>query len=68
MPKMSNRERAISMTRNDSWTTIEPKFKSEIVADFCLNHCPHSDDNCKGDCDEMKEFRKKHKLRGRKNG
>ena len=58
MPRMSNTRRAISMTRFDTWTTIEPNIKSETIADFCLNHCPHKETPCNGDCLEMKEFRK----------
>lgn len=64
MPRMSNTRRAISMTRSDTWTTIEPDIKSEAIADFCLNRCPHQEKPCKGDCFEMKEFRKNHKKRG----
>lgn len=61
MPRMSITSRAISMTRSDTWTTGEHRIKSEILADFCLNQCPHKDTPCKGDCPEMKAFRKKHK-------
>ena len=63
MPKMGDKRRAISMTRSDTWTTVEPCIISEESADFCLNRCPHKDKPCKGDCPEMKDFRKKHKKR-----
>ena len=49
------------MTRCDTWTTFQPTIESEEIADFCLNRCPHEEEPCKGDCPEMKEFRKKHK-------
>lgn len=52
------------MTRFDTWTTTEPDIKSGIIADFCINRCPHADTPCNGDCPEMKEFRKNHKKRG----
>lgn len=64
MPRMSNTRRAISMTRSDTWTTIAPCIKSGIIADFCLNRCQHKEKPCKGDCPEMKEFRKNHKRKG----
>lgn len=64
MPRMSNKGRVISMTRSATWTTTEPDIKSGIIADFCINRCPHADTPCKGDCPEMKEFRKNHKKRG----
>ena len=61
MPRMSNTRRAIAMTRSGTWNTVEPCIKSEDRADFCLNRCPHADKPCKGDCPEMKDFRKNHK-------
>lgn len=61
MPRMSNTRRAISMTRSDTWTTTEPDIKSGVIADFCVNHCPHPNNPCKGDCPEMREFRKTHR-------
>ena len=61
MPRMSAQRRAISMTRSDTWTTIIPDIKSEAKADFCLNRCPHPNNPCKGDCHEMREFRKTHR-------
>lgn len=61
MPKMSSVRKAISMTRSDCWTTTAGGYKvnSNKIADFCLNHCPHQNEKCRGDCQEMKEFRSK---------
>ena len=63
MPRMSVKGRAISMTRSDTWTTTQIDVKSEAIADFCLNRCPHKTKPCNGDCPEMKEFRKNHRRR-----
>lgn len=65
MPKMSNIQRAISMTRSDSWTSDSYKTDGgNEIAKFCLWHCPHKEESCKGDCEEMKQFRAKMKKRG----
>ena len=64
MIRMSNKGRVISMTRSETWATIIPNIKSEEKADFCINHCPHKENPCNGDCPEMKEFRKNHRKRG----
>lgn len=58
MPKMSSVGRAISMTRSNTWNSTTYKTNSESFADFCLNRRPHPNNPCKGDCPEMKEFRK----------
>lgn len=29
-----------------------------LEADFCINHCPHSDCDCDGTCPEWEEFEK----------
>ncbi len=66
MPKIGCKSRAISMTRSDTWTSTEYKPNtSDLFADFCVNKCPHKEIPCKGDCDEMKAFRKANrKLNG----
>ena len=61
MPKMGNTKCAISMTRSDTWTTTCLKVETGETEDFCINHCPHPAKPCKGDCPEMKEFRKTHR-------
>lgn len=65
MPKMSNVQRVISMTNSNSWRSLElrGRLTRDILADFCLNCCPHQDVSCKGDCAEMKEFRRKNRRR-----
>jgi sialate O-acetylesterase len=47
---------AISMTRNETWTTIERKIKSGGEERFCLDCCPHADIPCKGECEEFKAW------------
>lgn len=63
MPRMSNRGRAISMTRSDTWVTSFADSKGNEYEAFCHTHCPHKDEECEGDCPEMKEYRKIHKRR-----
>ena len=59
MVRAGVKSRAISMTRCDTWTSTEYKpCNSDVIADFCVNKCPHKETPCKGDCDEMKAFRK----------
>lgn len=50
-------------------STVSKHFQSRIglegkpdkVADFCLNKCPHADEeDCKGTCKEYAEFAKKY--------
>ena len=58
MPKMSNVSRVISMTKSDAWTTNFGRCGKDEYKQFCYEKCPHPDIPCKGDCPEMKEYRK----------
>lgn len=49
------------MTRSDYWTTTSRKSDVDENAKFCTDNCPHSNETCRGDCPEMKEWRKMHK-------
>lgn len=61
MPKMGNTKFAISMTRSDTWATTSYQIKSGEKESFCIDKCPHKDEPCKGDCPEMKEYRKTYR-------
>ena len=67
MPRMTNFQRAVSMTRSDTWTSPFGKTKKDAYKDFCLKNCPHPNKPCKGDCPEMKAFRKTLKKGGKGN-
>lgn len=58
MPKMGVKRKVISMTKSDAWTTPYPQERTDIIKSFCYERCPHPDKPCKGDCPEMKEFRR----------
>lgn len=61
MIKLPLRTKAIALTRD--FSTNEHAVKSTGEASFCLDCCPHA--ICKGDCAELKAFKKSLK-RGRK--
>ena len=64
MVKAGMRSIAISMTRSDTWTSVDYKHENcDKIADFCVNRCPHRETPCEGDCDEMKAFRKANRNR-----
>jgi hypothetical protein len=66
---MTNFQKAVAMTRSDTWnTTTLGKTKKDAYKEFCLEHCPHPSKPCKGDCPEMKAFRKSVKKGGKGNG
>ena len=47
------------MTGNNAWAFPFPKGnQQDPYKNFCLDRCPHPDNPCKGDCPEMKKFRK----------
>ena len=66
MPRMSAKSIAISMTKSDSWTTSFGSIGKDEYKQFCFENCPHPDNPCKGDCQEMKEYRKTHKRKRKK--
>lgn len=61
--RIGNKSKAIFMTRSDTWTTPVYNLKLGMEEEFCVNHCPHKDEVCNGDCKECKEFRKKNSKR-----
>lgn len=64
MPRIGCKSVAILMTRSDTWTSTEYKSENtDLFADFCINRCPQKETPCKGDCDEMKAFRKANRNR-----
>ena len=67
MHKMSNIGTIISMTRSEEWaTSVKRPIESAPLEDFCVNRCPHQDEDCTGDCSEMKAFRMKYCKENRK--
>ena len=60
MPKIRAKNWAISLTKSDTWTTATPTLngRCDVVADFCINRCPHKEKPCKGECVEYKEFKR----------
>ena len=61
MLKMGNARYAISNTRSETWTTPICHIKGGEEEMFCIENCPHPNSPCKGDCPEMKEWRKAHR-------
>lgn len=60
---MSNKARAISMTRSDFWTSSFAQVKEDEYKQFCTERCPHPETPCDGTCKEIREWMKNNKRR-----
>lgn len=63
MPKMGIKKQVISMTRSEDWTSLWIGTRTDKIKSFCIDHCPHPDIPCKGDCQERRDFVKVTKKR-----
>lgn len=65
MPKMRILDRVVSMNRGERSNVYLFKNMDKIKA-FCVENCPHQDEQCKGDCAERRAFSTSIKRRSRK--
>lgn len=61
MRRQSLLSRAIEVQTSNVYRSGTPsKWRaSDKLAVFCIEHCPHADKPCDGNCDEYKAFAKK---------
>lgn len=56
MPKMKRKNRVDDMySRADAPSRFQ--IKTTPITDFCINSCPHKNEECNGRCDEFRTFK-----------